>query len=323
MRKRSLGQSGVSSHRSFRRAVLRGLAVLLPPLLTIVILVWILSTVQDYVLVPFENTAKRWITSAIDETRNEIPEGAILTGPTTRPDGRFRIAQTEYIAVNNDQWVPVSVYSRVRQNPGRDLPSTGNGYYDRYVELTYLKRYIVLPIFFCLFILLLYLLGRFLAYGVGRMVFNAMETTITQLPIIRTVYTSVKQVTDFVFSEEEMEFTQVVAVEYPRRGVWSLGFVTGSGMRSVATAAGEPILTVLMPTSPMPATGFTISVRKSETVNVDITVDQAFQFIVSCGVVVPLREQSDSVRKEIQRTIDGHLPADAPGRPPLGESTVD
>ena len=118
-------------------------------------------------------------------------------------------------------------------------PQRAQAFYERYVELKYLKRYVVLPIFVAVFILLLYLLGRFLAYGVGRMVYNAMEATITQLPIIRAVYTSVKQVTDFIFSEREMEFTRVVAIEYPRRGIWSLGFVTGEGMRSIASAAAR------------------------------------------------------------------------------------
>jgi uncharacterized membrane protein len=279
----------------------------LPPLLTIVILVWILSTVQDYVLTPFERTAKQLITWSIDDIRTSVPPEASLSGPPARPDYRFRLRDVDYVAVNDDQWIPEAVYNRVRQNPGRTPPSTAQAYYERYVELTYLKRYIVLPIFVAVFILLLYLLGRFLAYGVGRMVYNAMEATITQLPIVRAVYTSVKQVTDFIFSEREMEFTRVVAIEYPRRGIWSLGFVTGEGMRSIASAAQEPILTVLVPTSPMPATGFTIALRKSETVDLDLTVDQAFQFIVSCGVVVPLPEQYDQVRDGIRSTVDQQL----------------
>lgn len=62
-------------------------------------------------------------------------------------------------------------------------------------------------------------------------------------------------------------------------------------MLDIRSAANEPVLSVLMPTSPMPATGFTITVRKSETIDLDITIDQAIQFVVSCGVVVPLQQQ--------------------------------
>jgi uncharacterized membrane protein len=73
--------------------------------------------------------------------------------------------------------------------------------------------------------------------------------------------------------------------------MWSIGFVTGESMLDIRSSANEPVLSVLMPTSPMPATGFTITVRKSETIDLDLTVDQAIQFVVSCGVVVPLHQQ--------------------------------
>jgi uncharacterized membrane protein len=113
------------------------------------------------------------------------------------------------------------------------------------------------------------------------------ERGIHRLPLVRNVYSSVKQVSDFLFTEPEIEYTRVVAVEYPRKGIWSLGLVTGESMLDIRAAANEPILSVLMPTSPMPVTGFTVTIRKSETVDLNITIEQAFQFIVSCGVVVP------------------------------------
>ncbi len=89
-----------------------------------------------------------------------------------------------------------------------------------------------------------------------------------------------------------------MAVEYPRRGIWSIGFVTGESIARIRAVAEEPVLSVLMPTSPIPGTGFTISVRKSETVDLDIPVDQALQFVVSCGVVLPedeMREVNESI----------------------------
>ena len=79
----------------------------------------------------------------------------------------------------------------------------------------------------------------------------------------------------------------MVAVEYPRAGTWAIAFVTGEGFVEVQAACGEPVLSLLVPTSPMPATGFAIIVRKSETIDLNITIDQALQFIVSCGVVAP------------------------------------
>jgi uncharacterized membrane protein len=81
--------------------------------------------------------------------------------------------------------------------------------------------------------------------------------------------------------------TRIVAVEYPRKGIWSLGFVTSESLAAIHDAADEPVLAVLVPGSPMPVTGCTITVRKSECIDLNLTFDQACQFIVSCGVVVP------------------------------------
>lgn len=321
MKRRAKKSGSGYLNRPFRRAVLRGLAVVLPPLLTIVILLWILNTVQDYVLTPMEVAAKHAITWVKDETLTAVPAGAQPIDTEESLLREFTYEGQHFVSIGNDQWIPVPIFETVRRDPGLALPETSEGYYHRYIELKYLKRSIVLPVFISCFVLLLYLLGRFLAYGLGRFMYNAMELIINQLPIIRTVYTSVKKVTDFVFSENEMEFNRVVAVEYPRKGLWSLGFVTGEGMRCIADEAGEPVLSVLMPTSPMPATGFTITVRKSEAVDLDITIDQAFQFIVSCGVVVPMPQQQHKIGESVQSSIGQHLSSNALEGPTVGEQS--
>ncbi len=134
---------------------------------------------------------------------------------------------------------------------------------------------------------MLFFVGRFLAAGVGRFFVTAFERVINQLPLVRNLYSSVKQVTDFVLSEREIEFTRVVAIEYPRVGIWSLGFVTSDSLPSLKNALGEEMVSVFVPTSPMPMTGFTVNIRKREAIDMELTIDQAIQFIVSCGVVVP------------------------------------
>jgi uncharacterized membrane protein len=160
------------------------------------------------------------------------------------------------------------------------------------------------------FLLVLYLLGRFLAAGVGRLFWTQIERLIHRLPLIRNVYSSVKQVTDFMFSERDIQYTRVVAVEYPRRGIWTLAFVTGESLLDIRCAANEPVMSVLVPTSPMPFTGFTITVRKSETLDLNITMEQAFQFIVSCGVVAPEHQISQAqADRERPRRADASLPA--------------
>jgi uncharacterized membrane protein len=121
------------------------------------------------------------------------------------------------------------------------------------------------------------------------------------VPVISNVYGSVKQVTDFFLTERNVEYNRVVALEYPRRGMWSMGFVTSDSLLEITVAAGEPLLTVLMPTSPMPMTGFTVSVPRSEVLDLNITIDQAFQFCLSCGVLVP--EQQTITPELLQKEL--------------------
>jgi uncharacterized membrane protein len=84
----------------------------------------------------------------------------------------------------------------------------------------------------------------------------------------------------------------VVAVEYPRKGIWSLGFVTGGGFRQVAETVHREFLTVMVPTSPTPVTGWVITIPKDETIALDMTIEEAFRFIVSAGVIAPNGEQA-------------------------------
>lgn len=303
-----LNQSGAGPvPRPFRRAVLRGLAVVTPPLLTIVIFVWVWNTIQDYVLIPVETIAREVVTAKIsgstilDEVPDDAQEKEFVDGVLLS----FKRNDEKYIPTENDQWILQSVYEVVANDKRHIVPGTALGIVERYVDIRYLNRYVVVPLFLSVFILLLYLLGKFLAAGMGRFIWRFFEQLIHRLPIIRNVYSSVKQVSDFVLSEREIEYTRVVALEYPRKGIWAIGFVTGESFLDIRSAANEPVVSVLVPTSPMPATGFTITVRKSETIDVNITVDQAFQFCLSCGVVVPSSQQApeDEVKKIIQGAV--------------------
>lgn len=272
----------------FRRAVLRGLAVLLPPLLTIVIFLWVGNTVVNYLLEPMESAARYVLLEYGSDIRTESEvEGEVETIRAGSP-GAYKINNSLYVLTEDDRYIPDSVYSAAQRSLGKKpMPRNARGIYETYINQQYLQRSYVIPVFLGVFILVLYLFGKFLAAGMGRFLWGQFERLIKRLPIVSNVYSSVKQVTDFMFSEPELKATRVVAIEYPRRGIWTLAMVTGESMLDIRAAANEPVLSVLIPTSPMPFTGFTITVRKSETIDLDITMDQALQFIVSCGVVVP------------------------------------
>lgn len=296
------------SFNPFRIATLRGLAVVLPPVLTIMLFAWAWNTIDRAVLRPVESLSENCVAWAIEDIReNETIEAEIYSSAEDRArlktvDGRiFYKAKdgTQLVMVNN-QWIPQSVFTIVNNNRSDATLVSGHDYYKRYVQIRYLKRHLMIPALLAIFLAVMYLVGKLLAAGIGRILWIAFESLINRLPIIRNVYSSVKQVTDFAFSENEVQFTRVVAVEYPRKGIWSIGFVTGESFLDIRNAVGEPVLSVLMPTSPMPATGFTITVPKSETVDLNITIDQAIQYCVSCGVVVP---DHQSTRTSIEGAV--------------------
>jgi uncharacterized membrane protein len=117
-----------------------------------------------------------------------------------------------------------------------------------------------------------------------------LERVITSVPIFKQVYPYVKQVVDFLFSDDKpIKFNRVVAVEYPRRGIWAVGLVTGSSMRSIEEESGES-LTIFIPSSPTPFTGYTITVPHDEVHELPISIDEALRFTISGGVLVPPQE---------------------------------
>jgi uncharacterized membrane protein len=146
------------------------------------------------------------------------------------------------------------------------------------------------------------IVGLMLANVVGKTLWRMIEKFIMNTPFLRQIYPYIKQVTDFLFTpqEEKKKFiSRIVGVEYPRKGVWSMGFVTGSGLQKVVDNVKKEFLTVLIPTSPTPFTGFTIMVPKEETIDLDITLEEALRFAVSGGVITPENKQAACLPKDL------------------------
>ena len=278
---------------TFRGAIVRGLGVVMPPLLTVLVLVWAWNAIASYIVRPTESVVRRAVVSwnKAEWILTEIPASATAAEGKRRLLDGFKYRDTNYVPdPTGRRFLPEYVVRYVDENlyrigPYEAAPATANAYWHRYIELRY--RIYFIPLFLIVFLTILYFFGKLFAHGIGRWFVTSTEAGINRIPIVNKVYGSVKQVTDFAFSERELEFNRVVAIEYPRKGIWSLGFVTGSGLNEIAAAAGEPMLAILMPTSPMPMTGFTVQVPRSQAVDLDLTIDEAIQFIVSCGVVAP------------------------------------
>ena len=133
----------------------------------------------------------------------------------------------------------------------------------------------------------IYILGRFLRTFIGRRLLRLWDGILNRIPLINAIYPHAKQISDFLFGERQTKFSRVVAIEYPRLGVYSLGFATSAGPPSVARHTGREMVAVFVPTSPTPVTGWTVMVNANEVIDLNMDVDEAIRFTVSCGVLVP------------------------------------
>lgn len=135
--------------------------------------------------------------------------------------------------------------------------------------------------------LLLLLTGFFVTNVVGQWVGRQWNRLLQQIPIVKSIHSSVKQVSDTLFSSNGNAFREAVLVQYPRAGAWTVAFVTGKPGGEVAAHLGTEHLSIYVPTTPNPTSGFFLMVPRADVVPLDMSVDQALKYIISMGVVVP------------------------------------
>ena len=122
---------------------------------------------------------------------------------------------------------------------------------------------------------------------IGRKLVGWGDSLVRRIPVVRSIYSSVKQVSDTVFSDSGNAFRKAVLVQWPREGVWTVAFVTGTPNGEVAALLRDDYVSVFVPTTPNPTGGYFVLVRKSECIELDMSVDAALKYIVSMGVVAP------------------------------------
>ncbi len=132
-----------------------------------------------------------------------------------------------------------------------------------------------------------YVLGRFLVLPVGQRIFRLLDSYFARIPLIKSLYPQIRQLADFLFTKRQFEFKHVVAVPYPRKGIYAIGFVTGETVPEVGRATGQEMVNVFMPSSPTPFTGYMVMVPRKDVVDLDMTIEEAFRLVVSGGVLVP------------------------------------
>lgn len=264
----------------FKRFFLRGLAILLPSVLTIWIVVQLYLFMDKQVASPINAGIRAgvvWVMPRLPDryqprwfkvTERELAEFRATLHQQGTPESRALLRRND-----------IDLRNEIRRQE-----------FARFWESQWYLRFLGLIVAIVLF----YLAGVIFGGLFGRAMYQQMERFITRIPVIKQVYPHVKQVVDLILGEKQMAFSKVVLFEYPRKGIWTIGFVTNSGMKAVAGAAGEDAVTIFIPSTPTPFTGFTITVPRSSTIDINLSVDEAIRFVLTGGVLIPERQRVEA-----------------------------
>lgn len=264
----------------------KGLGILLPTILTLWILVQLGVFLYNNVGEPINRGLR---TAVIEVTPRVLPDESLPSW--------FRVSEEEVAAERGrilaERPSAEPVDDQLRREIRRDK------FKEFWAEHWYLDLSGLMVA-----IVLVYFAGMLLGGYIGRRLYARLEDLLKRLPGFKQVYPHVKQVTEMVLGDSAMAFSRVVLVQYPREGIWTVGLVTGHSLQTVSKASGGgDVLTVFIPSTPTPFTGFTINLRAEEVIDVPMQVEEAIRYFITGGVLVPEQEARDA--KQISGTGSG------------------
>jgi uncharacterized membrane protein len=131
------------------------------------------------------------------------------------------------------------------------------------------------------------IIGATAAGYIGRMLVQTGEDYLKRMPIVRSLYSATKQIFEAIFKRNKSSFQGVVLLEYPRKGIWTLGLTTGSTEGEVPTKCADKMINVFIPTTPNPTSGFLLFVPENDVTHLHMTVEDGIKMIVSAGLITP------------------------------------
>ena len=291
----SASHSSKAGH--FQRFFLRGLAVVLPATLTL----WLLAQAYLWIDRSIAAPINRSINYGIVQLYGVWPGLGDWTG--------LQPSQEDLITMRQDAGLP-------SDDAAQDSELIF-AYQEAAVDAWWTDYLLVRMIGLVVAIVAVYVAGRLVGGLVGRWAYRWFERLLTSLPVIKKIYSWIKQIVDFLFNKQDksMKFSRVVAAEYPRRGIWSVGFQTGDAMKSIQPRSANSI-TVFIPSSPTPFTGYTVTIPREDVIELPISVEEAIGFAISGGVLRPPSERLSSLPgapgPTESDTISSPDPADGP-----------
>jgi uncharacterized membrane protein len=146
-------------------------------------------------------------------------------------------------------------------------------------------------------IILITLIGWLTAGYLGRIFVRIGENIVARMPVIRGIYGAVKQIMETIFRNQSQAFRRAVLVEYPRRGLWTIAFVTGRSEGEVKNLIKEELVNIYVPTTPNPTSGFLLFVPREDVIYLSMSVEEAFKLVISGGLVTPPDRRPDAQQK--------------------------
>ncbi len=266
----------------FKRSFGRGLAILLPTIVTLWILWQAFSFVYTNVAEPINRATRVAVVAAVPHVYRSSPP----------PD---------WYVVTEEKIDRALASGRFSQSTPR--MTVIRGLRRDQLRQEWNQRWYLNLSGFVIAILLIYLAGLLLSNFFGRTIYHRVERMIAAVPGFKQVYPHVKQVVDLVMGDKKIAFSKVVLVEYPSQGIWTLGFLTGTSLRAIDRPAGGAVVSVFIPTSPTPFTGFTINVREEKALTLDVSIEEALRFVITGGVLTPESTAPDGVVSGGPRTL--------------------
>ena len=141
----------------------------------------------------------------------------------------------------------------------------------------------------------------------GRRLVEFWEAILSRIPLVRSIYSSVKQISTTILDSNGKSFRKVVMLQYPRKGIWSIGFLTNEDVSTDIEGLNEDLVAVFVPTTPNPTSGFIIMAPRDDITELDMSVEEGFKFIISMGVIIP----DGPIRTELTRNKVAQSTADS------------
>lgn len=225
--------------------------------------------------------------SLLSWVRSRFLAGVVIAAPITI---------TFYLVASFIGWIDARVKPLIPRawNPETYIPDT--------VSIFGLEFNLALPgLGVLVAVVMLTLLGAVGANLIGRSMIKAGDRFLSNVPVVKNIYSLFKQLFETIASSQESSFRDMVLVEYPKKGTWCIGFVTAAIKGEVSAKLGDGMIGVFVPTTPNPTSGFYMFVPKAEVIDLDMSVEEGAKMIVSVGMVVPEQLSNEQIVDVIEK----------------------